>query len=130
MWAVGALVLAVSPTDVSGPATVHGVVHLVVATLAFLGAAFGTLSISRAFSRDPTLKDLGRYAMPTAVLALVFFLVLYGGPFVLPHLSARVGGLTERIFIGLVLVWMLAVSATMLRRPSQKAAPEQKTVPA
>jgi hypothetical membrane protein len=115
MWAVGALILAVSPTDVGGPATVHGVVHLVVATLAFLGAALGTLSLSRAFGRNPALKAL-RYAMPLAVLAVVFFFVLYGGPVVVPHASAKVGGLVERVFIGLVLAWMLAVSVTMLRR--------------
>jgi hypothetical membrane protein len=117
VWAVGSLILAFSPTDVSGPATVHGFVHLVVATLAFLCAALGMLSLSRAFRRDPALKDL-RYAMPLAVLAVVFFLALYGGPAVFPHAFAKVGGLVERVFIGLVLAWTLAVSTTMLRRPS------------
>jgi hypothetical membrane protein len=120
MWAVGALILAVSPTDVSRPATVHGVVHLVVAVLAFLGAAFGTLSLSRAFRRDPALKGL-RYAMPIAVMAVVSFLVLFGGQVIFPHASAKVGGLVERVFIGLVLGWMLAISATMLRRSGPKA---------
>src|SRR5580700_3813793 len=81
VWAVGSLILAFSPTDVSGPATVHGVVHLVVASLAFLCAALGTLSLSRAFRRDPDLKDL-RYAMPLAVMAVAFFFALYGGPVV------------------------------------------------
>lgn len=117
MWAVGSLILAASPTDVSGPATLHGFVHLVVATLAFLGAALGTFSLSRAFRRDPALEDL-RYAMPLAVLAAVFFFVLYGGAAVFPHDAAKVGGLVERAFIGLVLAWMLAVSASMLRRSS------------
>jgi len=128
VWAVGALILAVEPTDVSGPATAHGAVHLLVATLAFLGAAFGALSLSRAFERDPSLKGVGRYAMPLSVLAVVFFFVLYGGPFVLPHAAAKVGGLVERAFIGMVLAWMLAVSASMLKRSSpsstrQPAAP-------
>jgi hypothetical membrane protein len=122
VWAVGALILAVSPTDVSGPATARGVVHLVVATLAFLGAAFGTLSLSRAFGRDPGLKDL-RYATPAAVLAVVFVFVLYGGPAVLPHAASKAGGLVERVFIGLVLVWMLAVSASMLKRPARTRRP-------
>ena len=116
VWAVGALILAVSPTDVSGPATAHGVVHLVVATLAFLGAAIGTLSLSRAFQRDPTLEGVGSYAVPLAVLALVFFFLLYGGQLVFPHATARVGGLVERVFIGLVLAWILTVSALMFRR--------------
>jgi len=128
MWAVGALILAVSPTDVSGPATAHGVVHLLVATLAFLGAALGTVLLSRGFGRDPALKGVGRYARPLAVLALVFFFVLYGGPAVFPHAAASIGGLVERLFIGLVLVWMLAVSAVMLRSSAPKATPQQSVV--
>jgi hypothetical membrane protein len=122
VWAIGALILAVAPTDVEAPATLHGAVHLVVATLAFLGAAFGVLSLSRAFGRDPALKDLGRRTMPLAILAVVFLFLLYGGPAVLPHAAAKVGGLVERVFIALVLVWMLAVSASMLARPRRKAA--------
>lgn len=123
VWAVGALILAVSPTDVSGPATVHGVVHLAVATLAFLGAAIGTLSLSRAFDRDAALKGVGRYARPVAILAVVFFFVLYGGPAVFPHAAAKVGGLVERIFIGLVLAWMLAVSAMMFKLSGPRSSP-------
>jgi len=116
MWAVGALILAVSPTDVSGPVTAHGFVHLVAATLAFLGAAIGAVSLSRGFQREPALRVVGRYAMPVAALALVFFFVLYGAPLVFPHAAAKVGGLVERVFIGLVLAWMLSVSALMSRR--------------
>lgn len=115
VWGAGALMLSVSPTDVSGPATAHGTVHLVVAGLAFLSAAVGAVSISRAFAREPALKGLGRYTEAIATLALVFFLFLFFGPSVLPRFASKVGGLTERIFIGLVLAWMLAVSAYMLR---------------
>ena len=129
IWAVGALVLAVAPTDVNTHATLHGVVHLVVATFAFLGAALGALSISRAFKRDPGLKDLASYVMPLAVLATVFFFVLYGGPAILPHAAAREGGLVERAFIGLVLVWMLAVSVLMLKRQAPKVALQQNAPP-
>jgi hypothetical membrane protein len=117
IWGVGALVLSVEPTDVSGPATVHGVIHLVVAILAFLAAALGILSLSGGFRRDPSLQSIARFARPVSVLALLFLVLLYGGPFILPHAMARVGGLVERIFIGLVLFWMLTVSVWMLRRP-------------
>jgi hypothetical membrane protein len=128
VWAVGALILAVSPTDVSGPATAHGVVHLAVATLAFLCAALGTLSLSRAFGRDPALRDL-KYAAPLAMLAVVFFLLLYGGPVVFPHAAAKVGGLVERVFIGLVMAWMLVVSAAMLRRSGLASAGRPAALP-
>ena len=116
IWGAGALVLAVEPTDVGGPATVHGVIHLIVATLAFLAAALGTLSLSSAFRREPSMESIVRYARPIAVLALVFFVLLYGGPFVFPHAMDKVGGLVERVFLGLILAWMLAVSASMLRK--------------
>ena len=98
-------------------------VHLVVATLAFLGAAIGTVSLSRAFKGDPGLRAVGSYAMPLAVLALVFFFVLYGGPIVFPHAAAKVGGLVERVFIGLVLAWMLTVSALVFTRPVRPVGP-------
>jgi Protein of unknown function (DUF998) len=128
VWAVGTLILATVPTDVNTPATRHGVVHLVVATLAFLGAAFGTLSLSRAFERDPTLKDLARYAKPLSILVIAAFFVLYGGPLAFPRLAARAGGLSERAFIGLVLVWMLAVALLMFRRAGPKADADQRAV--
>lgn len=64
IWGAGALVLAVEPTDVGGPATVHGVIHLIVATLAFLAAALGTLSLSSAFRREPSMESIVRYARP------------------------------------------------------------------
>jgi hypothetical membrane protein len=127
IWGVGALVLALEPTDVSGPATLHGVIHLLVATLAFLAAALGTVSLSAAFKREPSLEAIGRYAMPVSILALVFFVTLYGGPFLLPHAMARVGGLVERVFIGLVLVWMLAVSASMFRMSGTGPSRQQTT---
>jgi hypothetical membrane protein len=129
VWSVGSLVLAAVPTDVGTPLTLHGEVHLLVATLAFVSAAFGTLSISRAFDRDAALRGLGRYAMPLAALAVVFFFVLYGGTLVVPHLEARVGGLVERTFIGLVLLWMLVVSVLMPRRSSIRTGVRTETSP-
>jgi len=47
-WGVGAFLLAASPTDVgSGPPTVHGPIHLLVAAAAFVGGAVGELWLSR-----------------------------------------------------------------------------------
>ena len=44
VWSVGALLLAAFPTDVpASPVSWHGAIHLVVATAAFLGGAFGAL---------------------------------------------------------------------------------------
>jgi hypothetical protein len=61
--------------------------------------------------------------MSLAVLAVILFFVLYGGPAVFPHAATKVGGLVERVFIGLVLAWMLAVSAAMFRRAGPRVSP-------
>ncbi|MDA4117755.1 MAG: DUF998 domain-containing protein [Thaumarchaeota archaeon] len=118
IWAVGAMVLAAAPADVTPPATLHGVVHLLVAVLAFLGGAFGALTLSRGFSNDTSLK-MG-LLMPLAVLAVTSLVILYGATAV-PRFDARYGGLLERVFLGLVLAWMLASSAAMLKREGIKS---------
>ncbi|HUI86965.1 MAG TPA: DUF998 domain-containing protein [Nitrososphaerales archaeon] len=116
VWAVGALLLAFFPTDVPpAPATWHGVMHLVVAVIAFLGGAFGSLVLSVRFARDPLLGGARRFAMPISVLAVLACLVTLFLPGAAPHLSSHIGGLTERVFLGLVLLWMLTMSAYLIR---------------
>ncbi|HUK75621.1 MAG TPA: DUF998 domain-containing protein [Nitrososphaerales archaeon] len=116
VWAIGALILAAAPTDVGGHPTVHGVVHLVVASLAFLCGAAGSYMISRALSRDPALKELARYSSPLAALSVVAFLGLFLLPAITPRLDSSVGGLVERLLIGSILAWMLSISLPMLGR--------------
>ena len=118
VWGVGALLLAVFPTDVpSTPVSAHGAIHLVVALVAFAGGALGELSISRALRRDPVMQALRRPANAISVLAVVMLFVELGLP-VFPHLSNDIGGLTERIFLSLVLLWISVVSAHLARSPS------------
>lgn len=114
LWAVGSMVLAVFPTDVSGSPTVHGTIHLIVAILAFLGGAFGELELSRSLQKEQPTDGLGSVAVTVAVLALASLAALFLGPAVAPRALQNVGGLIERIFIGLVLSWMLVVSAGLL----------------
>jgi len=114
VWAVGSMVLAAFPTDVSGTPTVHGTIHLVVAVIAFLGGVFGELALSRSFGNDQSLAHVGRYASVIAVLGFVSLAALFLGPGIAPRAFSHVSGLVERVFIGLVLVWMLAVSSTLL----------------
>jgi len=116
VWGVGALLLAVFPTDVPAtPVSWHGAIHLVVAFLAFVGGAVGVLSLSRRFADDPALRSARRFALPLAAIAILFLVLLFGLPFVIPHLAARFGGLTERVLIGSILVWILAVSVHLER---------------
>ncbi len=111
-WAVGALLLAIFPTDVPAtPVSWHGAIHLVVAIIAFIGGAFGALMISQKLLKVREFHSLSRIAIPLSVLAVVFWLIEFLTPFIAPHLNAHIGGLTERLFLGSVLFWIGAVSA-------------------
>ena len=113
IWGLGALILAVFPTDVGSVVTVHGTIHNLTALVAFLGGAFGTLLLSFHFHGEPRLRTLEPVARAIAGLAVVMFFVTGAGFFV--HRLSSIFGLLERIFIGLVLVWMLVVALELLR---------------
>ena len=107
IWGLGALLLAVFPTDVpAAPVSWHGAIHLVVAIVAFIGGAFGTLLISRDLLQSSALNGLKRIAYPLSVVVMICWVVEFALPFVLPHLNMQIGGLTERVFLGSVLFWI------------------------
>ena len=117
VWSVGALLLAAFPTDVPPtPVSWHGAVHLVVAVLAFIGGAFGALYISLGMAGNRPLARARGVALPLAVLAVVLFVAEFFGAAV-PGLNSSYGGLTERLFLGSVLLWIGSVSVMMLRKP-------------
>ncbi len=116
LWAVGSMVLAAFPTDVSGTPTLHGAVHLLVAVLAFLGGVFGELAMSRSLRNNPSTTDIGKYASVIALLAFVSLAALFLGPELAPKAFQTISGLVERFFIGAVLAWMLVVSAMFFNR--------------
>jgi len=121
IWALGALLLAIFPTDVPPtPVSWHGAIHLVVAIVAFIGGAFGTLAISSNLKHFKVFKDLTQLAWPVSVIAVISWVVEFALPFVAPHLNARIGGLTERIFLGAVLLWIGLVSGYLARKKSIK----------
>jgi hypothetical membrane protein len=120
IWGVGALLLAAFPTDVpSTPISWHGAIHLVVAIIAFFGGAFGTLAISLRLGQDQMMKDAKGFALPLSVVAVIVF---FGDLLI----SARIGGLIERIFIGSVLLWLLTTSIFLWRKA--RAAPVETTL--
>jgi hypothetical membrane protein len=116
-WGVGAFLLAAFPTDVPAtPVSWHGEIHLVVAAIAFLAGAFGVLLLALRFSEHRVLAAEADWAIPLGVLAVLLCFVELGLPFVAPHLAARVGGVTERLFLGSVLLWILLASLRLARR--------------
>jgi len=111
VWGVGAILLAIFPTDVPAtPVSWHGAIHLVVAIVAFIGGALGTLLLSMRFSESKTLRGAKGVAFAIALLSVVFLFVMLGAT------GSRVGGLTERLFLGAVLLWIAYVSAYLARR--------------
>jgi len=109
IWSVGALLLALFPTDLAGQTpTLHGILHLTIALLAFLGGAIGELLLSLSFGRVQWLRSLKRLGVVISVLAIIALLLL--GSAARVHALQNVGGLIERLFIGLVLLWMLVVA--------------------
>jgi hypothetical protein len=111
-WGVGAVLLAFFPTDVPAtPISWHGAIHLVVAIIAFIGGAFGTLALSLKLGQKQEFAGLKRIALPLSIIVVVFWIIEFSLPFIFPHLNAHVGGLTERLFLGSVLIWIGIASA-------------------
>jgi hypothetical protein len=118
-WAVGAILLAVFPTDVPAtPVSWHGAIHLLLAIIAFIGGAFGTLAISQRLSQNGEFQRLKRIALPLSMV-VVALLVVDLGLFFFVHLNSRVGGLTERLFLSSVLLWIGVVSAYLATHMQQ-----------
>ncbi|MGB6442341.1 MAG: DUF998 domain-containing protein [Thermoplasmata archaeon] len=115
VWAIGAFVLAVSPTDVgSGPVTLHGTVHLLTALVAFVAAAVGEILLSLRFGDDPRLAELRTPALAVSALAFLSMVVLYLVD-ARPRIASEAFGLIERVFLAFVLLWMLVVALYLLR---------------
>ena len=119
IWAAGALLLAAFPTDLAGErVTRHGAIHLLVAIIAFICVAVGEIILSQRFGADARWRSLQRPALTIAILTLIACVFTLIG-LRLPGLKDA-GGLIERIFLGLALLWMLLV-ALRLRSPAASA---------
>jgi hypothetical membrane protein len=118
IWAVGALLLAAFPTDVPNlPLSWHGALHLVVALVAFFGGAVGVFALADHFGESESLKRAKRFAFPFSILVVLLFVVEIFGGFLVHRISTEYGGLTERLFLGSVLAWVLVVSVFMAVSP-------------
>ena len=118
-WAVGAFLLALFPTDVGSHVSAHGAVHLVVALLAFIAAVVGEVLIAARLGADPRWAPLRPALLAIAIIGAVALLFLFAGN---GHAVTRavgpIFGLVERVFIGLVLLWMLVAAVRLLRLPA------------
>lgn len=111
IWSVGAFLLAAFPTDLSGEHTVHGKIHLAVAFVAFIAVALGEIIISRGVASSGYWgSGVARLMTALGICTLIACALLA------VTIAGHVGGLIERLFLGLALLWMV-VAAIQLRRP-------------
>ncbi|HUZ01698.1 MAG TPA: DUF998 domain-containing protein [Thermomicrobiaceae bacterium] len=105
VWTAGAFLLAMFPTDVGSTSSTHGKVHLAVALVAFVCIPIAEHLLSRSMADAPHRAALAARVTPVAYLALAALVLLLVGTRV-----PRIGGLTERIFLAAVLLWLLLVA--------------------
>lgn len=111
-WGVASGLLAFFPDDPVGTAT-HGLarVHLALAGAAFVAVVVGTRLTTRALRRDPRWRPVIALLMVLSWGAIVPVLLL-GRAHLRPH---SLGGLYEKVFLGLELAWLLAAAAWIAR---------------
>ncbi len=119
VWAVASGLLAFFPDDPVGTKTTGaGKVHLALAGIAFLAVVVGSFASTRALRADERfapVRDL-LLALPIAALVAV---VLLGHAHLRPH---SLGGLWEKVFLGLELAWLGVVAARVRLLPAADAA--------
>ena len=112
-WAVCSGLLAFFADDPEGtPQHGSGVVHLVLAFVAFTAIAIGAILISASLMSDPGWRPAAPVMLGISIAAALAYLVL-GRAVGHPHLP---GGLFERIFLGLELLWITVAALTIATR--------------
>jgi hypothetical membrane protein len=116
IWGACSALLAFFADDVEGqPLTGSGIVHLALGLIAFVCVAIGTILVSASLMSDPSWRSGAAVLLAVAVAGAAAMLLL-GTAFGHKHAP---GGLYERIFLGLELLWIaLAGSRVAARRPA------------
>jgi hypothetical membrane protein len=119
-WAVCSGLLAFFADDPEGtPLRGSGVVHLVLAFIAFACITVGAILISASLMSDPGWRPAAPVLLAISIAgALAFLLFLHGAQH--PHAPE---GLYERIFLGLQLLW-ISIAAIAIARRTAAAPPE------
>ena len=122
VWSVGAILLAIFPTDVPAtPVTWHGLIHLVVAVFAFLGGAFGALAVSLHMRKVKALDGISSEALAVACVSVFLCLLDLLQRSISKALANHYSGLVERLFLGSVLLWIALVSGYFVMREKDSA---------
>jgi hypothetical membrane protein len=113
-WAVCSGLLAFFADNPEGtPQTASGVVHLVLAFIAFTCITIGVILISASLMSDPAWRPAAPVLLAISVAGACAYLLLGTAG---KHHHAP-GGLYERIFLGLELLWIVVSAVAIARRP-------------
>jgi hypothetical membrane protein len=116
-WAICSGLLAFFADDPEGtPQHGSGVVHLVLAIIAFIAIAVGAILISASLMSDPAWRSAAPALLAISIAAALACLVLGGAN---KHHHAP-GGLYERIFLGLELLWIAVAALAITSRAHPK----------
>jgi hypothetical membrane protein len=112
-WAICSGLLAFFADDLEGqPQHGSGVVHLVLAFIAFTCIAIGAIVISASLMSDPAWRPVAPALLAISIAAVVAYLLLGAA---LKHTHGP-DGLYERIFLGLELLWIALAALTIARQ--------------
>jgi hypothetical membrane protein len=121
-WAICSGLLAFFADDPKGtPQHGSGVVHLVLAIIAFIAIAVGAILISASLMSDPAWRPAAPALLAISIAAALACLLLGGAN---KHHHAP-GGLYERIFLGLELLWIAVAALAITRRARGPSDPRQ-----
>lgn len=120
IWALASGALAFFPDDPVGTKT-HGLgsVHLALAFVAFAAVLVGTISASHAARASELLRSRASAFTMLAYAAIVPILLL-GHAKLRPH---SLGGLYEKLFLAVELVWLFVAARALVRAPVAAPAP-------
>jgi hypothetical membrane protein len=119
-WAICSGLLAFFADDPEGtPQHGSGIVHLVLAFIAFTCIAIGAILISASLMSDPAWRPAAPILLAISVAGAFAYLLL-GTAHKHDHAP---GGLYERIFLGLELLWIVVAAVAIARRAHPSGSP-------
>jgi hypothetical protein len=123
-WAVCSGLLAFFADDIEGtPQHGSGIVHLVLAFIAFTAVTIGAILISASLLSDPAWRPAAPVLLAVSVAGALAYLLLGTAQ---KHHHAP-GGLYERIFLGLELLWIVIAAIAASRRTRQPSQDDRVT---
>ena len=106
IWSVGVLVAGIFRADLQGaPETTMGRIHELASGLSFLSLILATLLLSWRFKQDAQWSCFHQPALMLSLMILVALIALF------LFNSTRFAGLSQRIFVITLLVWLLRTAA-------------------